>query len=67
MLKSAEGWNLVAAFVALTRRCKMEIAQERQRRPIATATQHLMLNLAIPLPVFAVRNPATEEEEDDPG
>ncbi len=39
MLKNAERWDQVAAFVALTMCRKMEIAQERQRRPIA-ATQH---------------------------
>ncbi len=45
MLKSAEGWDQVATFVALTMHRKMEIAQGR---PIAAATQHPMLNLAIP-------------------
>ncbi len=59
MLKSAEGWDQVAAFVALTMRRKMETARERQGRPIATASQHPMPDLAIP-PVFAVSNPATE-------
>ncbi len=49
MLKSAEGWDQVAAFVALTMRRKMEIAWERQGRLIAAATQHLMPDLAIPL------------------
>ncbi len=45
MLKSADRWDHVAAFVTLTMRRKME------RRPIATATQHSMLDLAIfPLP-----------------
>ncbi len=49
MLKSAEKWDQVAAFVALTMRRKMEIAQERQRWPIAVATtQHPMLDLAPP-------------------
>ncbi len=38
MLKSAEGWDQVAAFVALTMLRKMEIARERQGRPIAAAT-----------------------------
>ncbi len=55
----------MAAFVALTIRRKMEIARERQGRPIPAATQHPMLDLAIP-PVLAVSNPATEAE-DDPG
>ncbi len=45
MLKSVEGWDQVAAFVALTMCHKMEIAQER---PIAAATQHPMPDLAIP-------------------
>ncbi len=66
MLKSAEGWDQVATFVALTMRRKMEIAWERQGRPIAAATQHPMPDLAIPPPVFDVSNPATEAE-DDPG
>ncbi len=66
MLKSTEGWDQVAAFVALTMRHKMEIARERQGRPIAAATQHPMPDLAIPPPVFAFSNPATEAE-DDPG
>ncbi len=35
MLKSAEGWDQVAAFVALTMRRKMEIGWEWQGRPIA--------------------------------
>ncbi len=52
MLKSADGWDQVAAFVALTMRRKMEIAWERQRQPTAIATQHPMTDLAIPLPVF---------------
>ncbi len=39
MLKSAGGWDQVAAFVALTMRRKMEIARER----------HPMLDLAIAL------------------
>ncbi len=56
----------VAAFVTLTMRCKMEIAQERPGRPIAAATQHLMPDLATSPPIFAVSNPATEAE-DDPG
>ncbi len=38
MLKSAEGWDLVAAFVAPTMRRKMEIAWERQGRLIAATT-----------------------------
>ncbi len=32
MLKSAEGWDQVAAFVALTMHRKMEIPQERPTR-----------------------------------
>ncbi len=48
MLKSAEGWDQVAAFVTLTMRHKMEIAQERQGWPIAAATQHPMPDPAIP-------------------
>ncbi len=54
MLKSADGWDQVAAFVALTILRKMEIARERQRRPIAAATQHPMSHPAM-------------EEEDNPG
>ncbi len=47
MLKSADGWW--ATFVTLTmRRRKMEIVRERQRRPIATATQDPMSDLATP-------------------
>ncbi len=65
MLKSAEGWDQVAAFIALKMRRKMETARERQGRPIAAATQHPMPDLAIPS-VFAVSNPAMEAE-DDPG
>ncbi len=48
MLKIAEGWDQMAVFVALTMRRKMEIAWEWQWRPIAAATQHPMLDLAIP-------------------
>ncbi len=33
MLKSAEGWDQVATFVALTMRRKMEIAREQQGGP----------------------------------
>ncbi len=66
MLKSAVGWDQVAAFVGLTMDRKIEIAWEFQRRPIA-ATQHPMKDLATSLLVFAISNPATEEEEDDPG
>ncbi len=67
MLKSTDRWDQVAAFVALTMHSKMEIAQKWQRRPIAAAIQHPMLDLVIsPLPVFAISNPATEKE-DDPG
>ncbi len=49
MLKSTAGWDQVAAFVALTIHRKIEIVRERQKRPIAAATQHLMPDLAIPL------------------
>ncbi len=56
---------MVASFVALTMRRKMEIAREQQGWLIAATTQHPMPDLAIP-PVFAVSNPATEAE-DDPG
>ncbi len=63
MLKSAEGWDQVAVFVALTMRRKMEIARERQGRPVAATTQHPMPDLAIP-PIFAISNPATEAEDD---
>ncbi len=52
MLKSAEGWDQVAAFVALTMRYKMEIARDRQWRPIDAATQHSMPDLATPPPPF---------------
>ncbi len=55
MLKNADGWNLVAAFVALT--------MLRKRWPIVAAIQHPMPNLAIP-PVFTISNPAMEEEDD---
>ncbi len=65
MLKNAEGWDQVAAFVALTMRRKMEIVWERQGRPIAATTQHPMPDLTI-TPVFATSNPAMEAE-DDPG
>ncbi len=65
MLKSAEVWDQVATFVALTLRCKMEIVRERQGRPIAATTQHPMPDLAMPT-VSAISNPATEAE-DDPG
>ncbi len=44
MLKSTDGWDQMAAFVTLTMRHKMEIAWERQRRPIATATQQPMIS-----------------------
>ncbi len=47
MLKSADGWDQVAAFVTLTMRCKMEIVREWQRGPIAAATQHPISDLAI--------------------
>ncbi len=58
VLRSGDGWDQVVAFVALTMRHKMELAQEQQRQPIAAATQH---------PVFTISNPAMEETEDDPG
>ncbi len=45
MLKSADGWDQMAAIVTLTKRCKMEIAWKRQ---IAATTQHVMPGLAIP-------------------
>ncbi len=45
---------------------KIEKAREWQMRPIATATQHPMPNLALPPPIFAISNPAMEEV-DDPG
>ncbi len=64
MLKTVNGWDQWAAFVSLTMRCKMEIAWEWQRRPIAAATQQPIPDLTIPL-MFAISNPAMEE--DDPG
>ncbi len=64
MLKNAEGWDQVAAFITLTMRHKMEIAQEWQGWPIVAATQHPMRDL-IP-PIFAISNSATEAEEDNP-
>ncbi len=51
--------------VTVAMRRKMEIAREWQRRPIVAATQQPMPDLAI-LPMFAISNPATEEE-DHPG
>ncbi len=41
MLRSAEGWDQVAAFVDLTIHHKMELARERQRRllPSPSSTQ----------------------------
>ncbi len=66
MLKSADGWDQVAAFVTLTMRCKMEIVRERQSRSIAATTQQPVPDVAIPS-VFAINNPATEEKEDNPG
>ncbi len=48
MLKSADGWDQVAAFVALTMRRKMVIARKWQRLPIATTTHYQMLDLANP-------------------
>ncbi len=38
MLKSTDGWDEVATFVALTMRCKMEIVQERQSWHMAATT-----------------------------
>ncbi len=67
MLKSADRWEQLAAFVALTMHRKMEIVREQQRRPIVIATQHLMPDLIFSPSVFAISNTATEEEEDDPG
>ncbi len=63
MLKSAEGWDQVAAFVALTMRRKMEIAWER---PIVATTQHPMPDLSIPPTRFCRQQPS-KEAEDDPG
>ncbi len=54
MLKSAEGWDQVAAFVAVTMHRKMEIARERP------TTQHPMPDLAIH-PVFAISNPRKQK------
>ncbi len=50
MLKSVDKWDLVAAFVTLTMRRKMEIAQERQRSPLAAVTQHPMPDFSKPSP-----------------
>ncbi len=60
MLKSAEGWDQVAAFVALTMRRKMEIVREWQRRPIATTNQHPMPDLATLPPHFCRQQPSNE-------
>ncbi len=49
MLKSADTWDQVAAFVTLTMCRKMEIVRERQRQPVAAATQHQLPALAIHL------------------
>ncbi len=67
MLKSADGWDQVTAFVALTMQGKMERARVRQRRPMSATTQHPMPDLTSPTLVFAASNPATEAEKDDPG
>ncbi len=40
MLRSVEGWDHVAALVALTMRHKIELACERQRRPVAATIQY---------------------------
>ncbi len=61
-----QGWDQVVAFITLTMHHKMELAGERQRWPTAAATQHPIPDLVPPTPVFAVSNPATDEE-DDPG
>ncbi len=50
MLRSADGWDQVAAFVALTMRPKTEIEWEQQTRPIAAATQHPMVGPRNPPP-----------------
>ncbi len=47
MLRNANGWDQVAAFVTLTVHRKMEIVRERHRRPIAAAIQHPMLDITI--------------------
>ncbi len=57
MLRSAKGWDKVATFVTLTMRHKMELVQGR---PIATATQHLIPDLAIP-PCVCHSNPRMKE------
>ncbi len=46
MLKSVHGWDLVATFVTLTIRHKIEM--EPQRWLIAAATQHPMPDHVIP-------------------
>ncbi len=63
MLKSTDGWDQVAAFIALTMRHKMETAQatNSHRHPAPNARPRQP-----PPPMFAVSNSATEEE-DDPG
>ncbi len=48
MLRSTEGQDQVAAFVALTMHRKMELGQECPRRPKATTAQYLMPDLTIP-------------------
>ncbi len=57
MLKSADRWDQVATFVALTMHRKMKIALEWHRRSV-TAEQ-------FPLLVFAISN--LTMEEDNPG
>ncbi len=49
----------VTAFVALTMRRKMQIAQEWLGRPVAAATQHPLPDLAI-LPRFCRQQPSNE-------
>ncbi len=61
-LKIADGWDQVTAFVTLTMRCKMEIMWERQRRPIATATQRPMPDLASTQPPPS-RSPLTTQQQ----
>ncbi len=46
MLKSADGWDQTAAFVALIMRRKMKIMREWHSQP-ATATQHPLSDLTM--------------------
>ncbi len=66
MLKSADGWDQVAAFVALTMH-----PQDGDSVGAAEAahSRHYPVPNARPRnpPMFAISNTATEEEEDDPG